>query len=296
MVTKEMVEKAYKNLVNAVERTPVKNARENVFLKLENLQKTGSYKVRGAYNFISLLSDKEKSRGVVCASTGNHALGVAYSCSVLGVKGTVFMPEHTLERKIEKVRTYSCDVCLVKGSFDDASKSAEEFASETNSVFVHPFDNPYVVAGQGTIAVELFEQLKNIEYLLVPVGGGGLITGIAAYFKRVSPQTVIVSVEPENSCCFYDAVRHNERVTLETVDTFVDAVAVKRVGEIAFNSRKLVDVFLKVPNETIEYAMAHICMKVEPAGALAFAGTYSQFMAETKGNVCCIVSGGNGKK
>jgi threonine dehydratase len=312
-VSLEQVLDAYEKIKNAVRVTPLTafecgNGCE-LFLKREDLQETGAYKLRGAHNLVSRLSRKEKARGVVCASTGNHALGVVHACSLARTGCVVFMPENTSPEKIAKAKAYSgrlAGVELLGKDFDESSKIARDYAKEKGMVFVHPFDDARVISGQGTIAVELMKQLdekgKTPDYVFAPVGGGGLITGIGAYIKAVSPKTNIVSVEPDGSTCLFEAVKHNERVVIDSADTFVDAVAVKQAGKIAFeNSRRIINMYAVVPVNTVRYACSVLeksGIYAEPAGALAFSALYTpSFLDSFEGKtVVCIVSGGNVKK
>ena len=266
-----------------------------VFLKREDLQPVRSYKLRGAYNKIVLLSEEEKSRGVVCASAGNHAQGVAYACNELNIKGTIFMPVTTPRQKTKQVKLFGKDkveVVLKGDTFDEASKEVE-------AVFIHPFDDEKVIAGQGTVALELLEDSsKPIDYLFVPIGGGGLAAGIVTVFKQLSPHTKIVGVEPVGAASMKTSIEKGVNTALEHINNFVDGAAVKRVGEQAFEICKasLEDIVL-VPEgkvcTTILRMYNEEAIVVEPAGALTISAL-DFYKGQIKGkNVVCIVSGSN---
>ena len=234
------------NLNTIVETTPLQRNNNlsnrygaNVFLKREDLQVVRSYKIRGAYNKISGLTDEERERGVVCASAGNHAQGVAYSCAVLNVKGKIFMPVTTPNQKIKRVKYFGkqwVEVVLVGDTYDDASKIALAACEAEQGVFIHPFDDPDVIAGQGTVGLEILNSLSSvtIDYLFVPVGGGGLLSGIVTVFKQLSPNTRIIGVEPAGAASLKASMDKGEVVELPSVDGFIDGAAVKKVGELPF--------------------------------------------------------------
>jgi len=293
----ESILEAYKNLKTVQEEnTPLQKLHSNgleLYAKREDMQITGSYKFRGAYNFMSRTNAKE----VVCASTGNHAKAVAYCCNLLKIRGTVFMPECTPDHKIENTKEYGKEwvtIELVGKTFDDSL----EAALKSDKTFIHPFDDELVVSGQGTIGVEILQQIKP-AYIFIPVGGGGMITGIATYVKAVSPNTKIVAVEPVNSACLYEAVCRGERVVLKKMNKFVDAVAVKQAGKIAFSKAlaipTTIDIYVQVPNANVKRAMKelhHEGIEAEPAGALAYAAIYDRLFCNKKGIGVCVISGG----
>ena len=217
-----------------------------IFLKREDRQVVRSYKIRGAYNRMRQLKAAEKKRGIVCASAGNHAQGVALSCAELKVKGTIFMPRNTPRQKIDRVNTLGGNfvtIELIGDTFDEAYGAAVALAAKTKKVFVHPFNDPGVIAGQGTIAAEVMEQLEAVpECVVVPIGGGGCISGIGTYFKAKSPRTKVFGVEPEGAPGMYKSFKKGKVVTLEKVDTFVDGAAVRTVGQLSFSiARKVTD-------------------------------------------------------
>ena len=274
----------------------------NVYLKREDLQVVRSYKLRGAFNKIASLSLEERSRGVVCASAGNHAQGVAYSCRKLGLNGTIFMPVTTPSQKVKQVNLFGKEnvtVMLVGDTFDDAQKAALAFCALNKASFVHPFDDEYVMAGQGPVAKEILEDANfSIDYLLMPVGGGGLSAGMSTYFKHNSPHTHLIGVEPEGAPSMKRAIEEGQLVELQEIDKFVDGAAVKRVGEKTFEiCRKTLDQMVLVPEGKVCTTILNLynqqAIVVEPAGALTIAAL-GFVKADLKGkNVVCVVSGSN---
>jgi len=303
------VKEAYERLKSVVSETPCAlninlsdQFHANIFLKREDLQMVRSYKIRGAYNKIESLSKEQKTQGIVCASAGNHAQGVAYSCNLLQINGTIFMPTTTPKQKIKQVELFgkgNVTIVLAGDTFDDAYKEAVVFCEKNNNVFVHPFDDLKVIAGQGTIGLELLKQLsKPIDYLLLPIGGGGLAAGVSTVFKHLSPTTKIIGVEPAGAPSMKTALESGENIGLQEIDKFVDGAAVKRVGDLNFeickqglnrvitvDEGKVCSTILKLYNEE--------AMVVEPAGALSIAAL-DQLIEEIQGKtVVCIVSGSN---
>ena len=273
-----------------------------VYLKREDLQPVRSYKLRGAYNKIASLTDEEKSRGVICASAGNHAQGVAYTCNKLNIKVTIFMPVTTSPQKTKQVKFFGKDkveIVLIGDTYDEAFDEAKKFCEEAKAIFIHPFDDEEVIAGQGTIALELIEDSTTpIDYLFVPIGGGGLAAGIITVFEKLSPNTKIIGVEPVGAASMKTSIEKGVNTTLENIDNFVDGAAVKRVGEQTFKICKegLEDIVL-VPEgkacTTILRMYNEDAIVVEPAGALSISAL-SFYKEQIKGkNVVCIVSGSN---
>lgn len=272
-----------------------------IYLKREDLQIVRSYKLRGAYNMMSSLSAEQLQRGVVCASAGNHAQGFAYSCKKLNVKGVVFMPSITPKQKITQTKMFgeeNIKVKLVGDTYDDCAIAAKKFTEENNMVFIPPFDDYKIIEGQGTVGVEILEELSNIDYVFIPVGGGGLAAGVGTYFKTFSPQTKIIGLEPEGAPSMQAALKAGHPVTLETIDKFVDGASVKKVGDITFALCKdvLNDIHL-VPEgkvcSTILKLYNEDAIVVEPAGALSIAAL-DDYANEIKGKtIVCIVSGSN---
>lgn len=273
-----------------------------VWLKREDLQPVRSYKLRGAYNKISSLSDIERNKEVVCASAGNHAQGVAYACYKLNIKATIFMPVTTPQQKIKQVKLFGKDkvVVVLKGdTFDESFQFASLFCDEQSAMFIHPFDDEKVIAGQGTIALELLDDSQtSIDYLFVPIGGGGLAAGVCTVFKQLSPNTKIIGVEPEGAASMKTSIQNGRNTTLEHIDKFIDGAAVKRVGELTFEICKNVlnDIVL-VPEGKVCTTILRLyneeAIVVEPAGALTIAAL-DFYKKEIKGkNIVCIVSGSN---
>jgi threonine dehydratase len=299
---------AAQRLKNVVSKTPLtyninlsKKYQCNVFLKREDLQIVRSYKLRGAYNMMSSLSPEQLQRGVVCASAGNHAQGFAYSCNKLNAKGVVFMPVITPNQKITQTKMFGEDfitVKLVGDTFDDCAIAAKKYTEENGMTFIPPFDDYKIIEGQGTVGVEILEAQSDIDYLFVPVGGGGLSAGVGSYFKTFSPKTKIVGVEPEGAPSMYEALKAGYPVTLDNIERFVDGAAVKRVGEITFSICKdVLDDMHLVPEGKICTTILKLynedAIVVEPAGALSIAAL-DDYAEEIKGkNVVCIIGGGN---
>jgi threonine dehydratase len=299
---------ASERLSTVVVKTPLAYSRSlskkyaaDIYLKREDLQIVRSYKLRGAYNMLSSLPQEQLNKGVVCASAGNHAQGFAYSCKKLGVKGVVFMPIITPLQKVQQTRFFGesfIDIKLIGDTFDDCATAAKAFTESEGLTFIPPFDDYKIIEGQGTVGVEILDELSEIDYLFVPVGGGGLCSGVGSYFKTYSPQTKIIGVEPEGAPSMKQALQNGFPVTLDNIDRFVDGAAVKRVGTITFSickevmhkmhtvaEGKVCSTILKLYNED--------AIVVEPAGALSIAAL-DDFANEIKGkNVVCIISGSN---
>ncbi|MEP0368163.1 MAG: threonine ammonia-lyase [Cyclobacteriaceae bacterium] len=305
----EDVKKAQNKLSKVINDTPIQHSFNlsekygaEIYLKREDLQVVRSYKIRGAYNKLISLDKQSLEKGVVCASAGNHAQGVALSCQKLGVKGTIFMPSPTPKQKVQQVTMFGKDmveIVLIGDTFDDAYQAAREFCTEHDSTFVHPFDDEKVIEGQATVGLELFTDADfSIDYLFVPIGGGGLSAGIASVFHILSPETTIIGVEPEGAPAMLEAIKQNKVITLDKIDKFVDGAAVKRVGELTLplckkfvqeialvNEGKLCSSLINMYNEN--------GIILEPAGALSVA-VLNQYAEEIKGkNVVCVLSGSN---
>jgi len=274
----------------------------SILLKREDLQQVRSYKIRGAFNKIISLSELEKNKGIVCASAGNHAQGVAFACSKLKINGTIFMPSPTPNQKIEQVKMFGgnfVDIRLVGDTFDDAFKAAKMECDALKKAFVHPFDDEKIIEGQATIGLEILEQTKQpIDYVLVPVGGGGLASGLSSVFKTLSPDTKIIGIEPEGAPSMKAAIEKGKVVTLDSIEKFVDGAAVQRVGEKTFEiCKENLDRMITVPEGKVCQTILELYNKdaivVEPAGALTTAAL-DLLKDEIKGKtVICIVSGSN---
>ncbi|PIQ21840.1 MAG: threonine dehydratase, partial [Cytophagales bacterium CG18_big_fil_WC_8_21_14_2_50_42_9] len=274
----------------------------NIYLKREDLQVVRSYKLRGAYNKIKSLPLAQLQNGIVCASAGNHAQGVAYACRQLGIRGHIFMPITTSNQKVKQVQLFGkefVEVVLVGDTFDDSYHEARLFATKNNIEFIHPFDDPKVIEGQATVGLEILQDLPDtVDLLFLPVGGGGLAAGVSSYFRQVSPHTRIIGLEPEGAPSMKTSLEAGHKVTLDHIDKFVDGAAVKAVGELTFSiCRETLDDMVLVPEgkvcSTILQLYNEEAMVVEPAGALSIAAL-DFFKADIKGkNVVCVVSGGN---
>lgn len=301
-------QEAAERLKEIVNRTPLQFNHNlsrkyncNIFLKREDLQIVRSYKLRGAYNLMSSLSKKQLSKGVVCASAGNHAQGFAYSCKKLNAKGVVFMPNITPGQKVSQTKMFGekyVEIQLVGDTYDDCAVAAKKFTEENGMTFIPPFDDYRIIEGQGTVAVEILEDKTDIDYLFVPVGGGGLSAGVGSYFKMYSPKTKIIGLEPEGAPSMFEALKAGKPVALDNIDRFVDGAAVKRVGDITFSiCKEVLDDMHLVPEgkvcTTILKLYNEDAIVVEPAGALSIAAL-DDYAEDIKGkNVVCILSGSN---
>lgn len=301
---------AHRVLQEVIAPTPLQHNRAlsakfdcNVYLKREDLQIVRSFKIRGAYNLIASLSDEERASGVVCASAGNHAQGVAYSCQKLGIQGIIYMPATTPRQKINQVKLFGgeyVDVRLIGDTFDDAYAEAIRASREQSMPFVHPFDDARIVAGNATVGKEIVEAgVHPIDVLLLTVGGGGLAAGVAAYVKAISPDTRIIGVEPEGAPSMRTALNHGTVLTLDEIDKFVDGAAVKRVGDLTFEiCRELLDDVAVVPEGRVCTTILELynehAIVAEPAGALTVAALSGLDPESIRGkNVVCVISGGN---
>ncbi|MGQ8336587.1 threonine ammonia-lyase [Sunxiuqinia sp. A32] len=303
------ITKAKINLNKVVNATPLQRNinlsaeyEANILLKREDLQVVRSYKIRGAYNKIVQLSDEELKKGVVCASAGNHAQGVAYSCKMLNIEGRIYMPSTTPKQKISQVKMFggsNIEIILTGDTYDDASNAAKLDCKKTGMAYIHPFDDEQIIEGQATVGVEILqESTQRIDYLIIPIGGGGLSAGLGAYFKQVSPQTKIIGVEPLGAPSMKRSIEAGKVVELETIDKFVDGAAVQRVGDITFEiCKEVIDEIIEVPEGSICTTILELYNKdaivVEPAGALSIAALkFCKDQIKGK-NVVCIVSGSN---
>ena len=299
---------AQQRLKKVVKRTPLilnaglsKKYQCKVYLKREDLQVVRSYKLRGAYNMMSSLPAEQLQQGVVCASAGNHAQGFAFSCKKLNVKGVVFMPIITPKQKVNQTKMFGDDkieIKLVGDTFDDCAVAARQFTEENKMTFIPPFDDLRIIEGQGTVGLEILEDLTDVDYLFMPVGGGGLSAGVGSYFKTFSPRTKIIGLEPEGAPSMFEALKAGHPVTLGSIDRFVDGAAVKRVGDITFPiCKEVLDDMHLVPEgkicSTILKLYNEDAIVAEPAGALSIA-CLDDYAEVIKGkNIVCIVSGSN---
>ena len=273
-----------------------KESGNKVFIKPENLQKTGSFKIRGAYNKISNLTDAEKKRGVIASSAGNHAQGVAYGAKESGIKAVIVMPKSTPLIKVESTKQYGAEVILHGDVYDDAYKKAKELEEKEGYVFVHPFNDEDVLDGQGTIALEILEELPETDIILVPIGGGGLISGIACAAKILKPEIKIIGVEPEGAASAYEAIKENKVVELKEANTIADGTAVKKIGDLNFEYiKKYVDEIITVSDYELMEAFLLLVEKhkiiAENSGILSVAATKK--LKEKNKKVVSVISGGN---
>lgn len=270
----------------------------NLYIKTENLQVTGSFKVRGAYYKISQLSDEEKKKGVIACSAGNHAQGVALAASKNGIKAKICIPDGAPISKVEATKSYGAEVCLVKGVYDDAYEKAVSLVEETGATFIHPFDDEMVIAGQGSIGLEIIEQLPKVDAVIVPIGGGGLISGVGFALKSLDPDIKIYGVQAEGAASMVKSIKDDEIETLEDVHTIADGIAVKTPGVNTFEiCRKYVDDIVTVSDDEISTAILELIerekMIAEGAGATSVAAAMFNKLPIKGKNVVCLVSGGN---
>jgi len=299
---------AYARLKDVVKKTPLTYNHNlsrkygcEVYLKREDLQIVRSYKLRGAYNMMSLLPSNQLAKGVVCASAGNHAQGFAYSCKKLNVQGVVFMPIITPNQKVSQTKMFGegfVEVKLVGDTFDDCAVAAKKYTEEHGLTFIPPFDNIRIIEGQSTVAIEILEEQQNIDFIFLPVGGGGLSAGVGAYFKTYAPATKIIGVEPEGAPSMLTAIKAGQPVKLDNIDSFVDGAAVKRVGDATFEiCKQVIDDMHLIPEgkicSTILKLYNEEAIVVEPAGAISVAAL-DDYADQIKGKkIVCIVSGSN---
>ena len=305
----EDIQKASGVLEEILEPTPLqKNPNlsdlydAQVYLKREDLQMVRSYKIRGAYNKIRSIAPATLKYGIVCASAGNHAQGVAFSCNKLHIMGSIYMPVTTPRQKIEQVRMFGkeyIDIVLVGDTFDAANAAAIEYAKKSGKTFIPPFDDQKIIEGQGTIGYEILSQVKQApDYVFIPIGGGGLASGVGAYIKTISPHTKVIGVEPAGAPCMKVAIEKGEVVELEQINKFVDGAAVKKAGKLTYEICKdVLDDIITVPEGAVCTSIIKLYNKsaivVEPAGALSIAAL-KFYKEEIKGkSVVCIVSGSN---
>ena len=309
MVSLEKVKLALNNLNNITLSTPLELIdsysnlfSSNVYVKREDLQITRSFKIRGSFNKILSLSDKQKENGIVCSSAGNHAQGVSFSCNKLKINGIIFMPNTTPNIKVKKVKEFGgkyVKVKLIGDSYDDCYKQALAYCKKNNKTFIHPFDDNKVIEGQATLAYEIFQELSDtIDYMFIPIGGGGLVSGFISVFKQLSPKTKIIGVEPSGAASMDISIKNNKLTELKEIDTFVDGAAVKKSGKIASNlCKEYLDGIILVPEgyicQTILDMYNNEGIIAEPAGAMSLASLkfYKDKIKNKK--VLCLVCGGN---
>lgn len=297
--------KAKDLLKDVVRRTPLDSSRllssltgSDVMLKLENLQRTGSFKLRGAYVKIHSLSDSERKRGVVAASAGNHAQGVAHAATLLETKSTIIMPEGASPAKIDATKAYGAKVLLHGKVFDDSLEMAKQIARKEDVTFIHPFDDPVVIAGQGTVGLEMIEEQADLDVVMVPIGGGGLISGVATAIKAISPNSKVVGVQSEAFPSMYMAFKTGKLVPFRAEDTIADGIAVKQPGKLTYKLiKKYVDDLVLVSDpqiaEAIFLMLERMKLVVEPAGAAAVAACMAGLVKARGVRTGVVVTGGN---
>lgn len=304
MLTLDRVYKASEVLKEIIRDTdmikaPKINPCADVFLKTENLQVTGSFKIRGSYFKISQLSEEEKSKGVIACSAGNHAQGVALAATKNGIKSTICLPDGAPISKVEATKRYGANVCLVKGVYDDAYNKAIELRDKEGYTFIHPFNDPDVIAGQGTIGLEILRQLPDVDVVVVPIGGGGLISGVAYAIKQLKPSCKVYGVQAQGAPSMEHSVNDGKIETLDSVNTIADGIAVKTPGDLTFElCQKYVDGVVTVSDDEIALAILTLLEQqkliAEGAGAVPVAAVMNGKIPDIEGKkVCCVVSGGN---
>ncbi len=302
MVTLEIIKQAQQNLKGVARMTPLISAPkigENVSIKAENLQLTGSFKLRGAYNKISSLTPEEKQKGVIACSAGNHAQGVALSATKNGIHSTICIPAGAPLSKVEATRGFGGDVVLVPGVYDDAYAKAVELTNEKGYTFVHPFNDEKVIAGQGTIGLEILEQEPHVDAVFVAIGGGGLASGVACAIKSMKPDCKVYGVQAAGAPSMYDSINKGEIIELPSVSTIADGIAVKKPGDLTFEMcQKYLDGVVTVSEDEIATAILTLMegqkTVAEGAGAASVAAVMFDKVPEVKGkNIVCVISGGN---
>lgn len=304
MLTLDRVYKASRVLKDVIRETDMilaPNIRKgtNIYLKTENLQVTGSFKVRGSYFKISQLSEEEREKGVIACSAGNHAQGVALAATRSGIKSIICLPDGAPISKVEATKRYGAEVCMVKGVYDDAYKKAIELRDENGYCFIHPFDDPDVIAGQGTIGLEIMEQLPNVDAVIVPIGGGGLISGVAYTIKQINPNCKVYGVQAQGAPSMENSINDGQIETLPRVQTIADGIAVKTPGNLTYDLvKEYVDGIVTVSDDEIALAILTLLEQqkliAEGAGAVPVAAVLAGKIPDIDDkNICCLVSGGN---
>ena len=271
----------------------------DIRLKAEIFQKTGSYKIRGPLNKFTHLTDEQRRRGVICSSAGNHAQGVALAAQLNGMRAVVVMAENATPSKIEATRAYGAEVVLHGTIWDEANEKAKQLCEERGLTYIHPFDDPHLIAGQGALGLEIYEDWSEVEVAIVPIGGGGLISGVSMALKGLNPKIRIIGVESSGAPAMKLSVEKGELVTLDTVDCIIDGLKVKRVGEHTFDAvRQFVDEIVALPDseifDAIIWIMSHCKLVVEGAAAASVAAVLNGLIKAPAGSkVVCVLSGGN---
>ncbi|MBI3018779.1 MAG: threonine ammonia-lyase [Deltaproteobacteria bacterium] len=304
-VTLADIQEAHSKIKEAIVETPFKRSNyfsellsKNIFLKMENLQNTGAFKVRGARNKLLSLTEEEKKKGVITASAGNHAQGVAHQAKLLGITSTIVMPESSPMGKVIATKGYGAKVILKGGSYDEAYEEALRVQKETGATFIHAYEDPYIIAGQGTIGLEILEKKKDVEVIFVPIGGGGLISGIAIAVKSLNPKVKIIGVQADGAATMAESLKKGKPLTLEAIRTMAEGISVKKASPYTFGFiQKYVDEIVTVSDEEITFAILQLLEKaktvVEGAGATTLAALLSQKVKLKEKNIVCLLSGGN---
>jgi len=303
VLTLDMVREAKEVLQDVIRNTPlissqVINQKAEVYIKCENMQVTGSFKLRGAYYKISKLSDEEAKKGIIACSAGNHAQGVALAAQQRGIPAVICMPEGAPLSKVEATESYGAEVILCKGVYDDAYTKALELKEAHDYTFIHPFNDEYIMAGQGTVALEILEKLDDVDVVFVPIGGGGLISGIAYTIKKLRPECLVYGVQAVGASSMFQSIREGKIENLSEVNTMADGIAVKRPGDKTFEMcRQYVDGIVTVTEEEMATAILTLIEKhkmvAEGAGSVAVAAAMYDKVDIVGKKVVCVVSGGN---
>lgn len=305
LVKLEDIKRAQEILRPIIKKTQIIESEEfsritggKVFFKPENLQLTGSFKIRGAYNKINSLSDDEKSAGVIASSAGNHAQGVALSATKMGIKSTIVMPEIAPLAKVSATENFGAKVVLHGAVYDDAYTKAREIQEETGATFLHPFDDQYVIAGQGTIGLEILEELSDVDMVLVPIGGGGILAGISTAIKSINPNIQVIGVEAANAACMYCAIKENQVHTINSKATIADGIAVRRAGDLTYEIiKKNVDQIVTVTEDDLARAFLTLLEKgkivAEGAGVASVAALYNKELDFKGKKILSVITGGN---
>jgi len=305
MITIEDIEAAASVLAPVVHKTPLLSSRtfdamtgNRVFFKAENFQRTGAFKLRGAYNKISSLNENERKRGIIAHSSGNHAQGVACASAMFGVKSVIVMPGNSVKSKVTATRNYGAEVIYCGNTTDDRERMTQELIDRFGYTLIHPYNDEKLIAGQGTAAFEIFSERKDVDFLLVPVGGGGLISGCAVSAKHLSPKTRVIGVETEGASDCFRSFREKKLIKLESVSTIADGMRTLSVGTLNFELiMKYVDDVITVRDEDIypmmRFFLSRMKILVEPTGAVAAAAVMKNVLGLAGKNICAVISGGN---
>lgn len=305
MIAFSDIESAYNTLKPVVHRTPLLSSRtfnqrngNEVYFKAENLQRIGAFKFRGAYNKISSLTVEEKKYGVIAHSSGNHAQGVALAARLFGISATVVMPHNSAKSKVDATRDYGADVVFCGTSIDERERMTEELINKSGYALIHPYHDEKLIAGQGTVALEIFQDLRELDYLFVPIGGGGLISGCALAAKNLFPNINVIGVETEGANDCYQSFRAGRIVKIDAANTIADGMRTNSVGQMNFEIiRKYVDDVITIRDEDIlpmmKFFLERMKIVVEPTGAVAPAAIMTNVLKLSGKRVCAVISGGN---